>query len=124
MLVEVGEPGQVWNHRRVLAVTDPVSPERFGCLPALVEDAPREELERALAWGCRHGVITDEQRRLLLDVVDAARDRPVAVRANSRLFGDAANDLVGLRWGMSGRQVRRLAKASIEALAAAISDAA
>lgn len=124
VLVEGGDPAQVHNHSRVLARTRPMSPERLRGLPEVVEETPRNELEQFLDIAVERRVITNLERRILLDLVDAAEVRPVRLRANSRLLGDACCDLVGRRWGMSGRKVRRIAKVAIDALTASICRAA
>lgn len=124
VLVEGGDPAQVRNHSRVLAITRPVSPERMRCVPAPLEESPRDELEDLLDRAYAKRVISNLQRRLMLELVDAAKVRPVRLRGNSTLLGDACCDLVGERSGMSGRQVRRLAKAAIEELTAWASRAA
>jgi hypothetical protein len=128
VLIEMDDAGQLDQHNRTLKGTRPVAPDLLVGLASTaaeaIDETPRAELEHALAWGCRAGVITEVQRRLLLDIVDAAHTRPIHLRANTRLLSDAGTDLVGQRWGMSGRKVRRLAKASIEALAAAVASAA
>lgn len=124
VLVEGGNPAQVRNHSRVLAITRPVSPERMCCLPSPLDESPRDDLEDFLGRAYSRRVITNLERRILLDLVDAAKVRPVRLRANSTLFGDACCDLVGQRWGMSGRKVRRVAKAAIEVLTAWTSAAA
>lgn len=128
VLVELGDQKQLDNFDRTLAATEFVEPTEITRIaPAIVEaigETPREELESALAHARRNQVITDEEQRMLLDIVDAAHLHPVRTRANTRLLTDAGTDIVGQRWGVSGRKIRRLAKASIEALAAFYSDVA
>ena len=123
VLLEFDEPGQVSNHDRALALTDPISPEvlqQFGpAVMDIVENTPRDRLEDVLAWGCEHGVITDADRLLLLDLVTAANVHPVRQRVSTALMSRLGTEMVGESWGMSGRSVRRSARASIDALAAA-----
>lgn len=80
------------------------------------DHSPMEELLSVLEWGCRCGVITGEDRLLLLDVIAAAADDPAWLRSGSALLGDKVSDSVGTHWGISGRTVRRRAAASISAL--------
>lgn len=123
VLVEAGNEAQVHNHRRTLAVTDPLPPEVMNSLPVELAETPLDELERALEWACDRDIISEFHREILLGLVEAAHVCPVRSRANSRLFGDAVTDLVGQRWGITGRTVRRVAKDAIRALAAAYSSA-
>ena len=76
-----------------------------------------DELLSVLEWGCRRGLITSEDRMLLLDVIAAAADDPAWHRSGAALLGDKVSDSVGTHWGISGRTVRRRAAASISALA-------
>ena len=128
VLVEFDEPRQVDNHDRALARTDPTSPEVLQLLsPALadlLETTPRDRLEEVLAWGCEHRVITDSDRQMLLDLVEAAGVHPVRQRVSTALLSRSGTEMVGRSWGISGRSVRRLAKASIDALAAAVGQVA
>ncbi len=123
VLLEFDEPGQVNNHDRAQALTDPTSPEvlqQFGpAVMDIIENTPRDRLDEVLAWGCEHGAITDADRLLLLDLVKAANVHPVRRRASTALLSSLGTEMVGESWGMSGRSVRRSAKASIDALAAA-----
>ncbi len=77
---------------------------------------PMEELLSVLEWGCGAGVISRQDRLLLLDVIAAAADQPAWLGAGGGLLGDGVSDAVGNLWGVSGRTVRRRAAASIEAL--------
>ncbi len=89
-------------------------------VPGPGEDAsPMEELLSVLEWGCRRGVITDNDRLLLLDVIATAAEEPSWLKSGAALLGDVVSDRVGTQWGISGRTVRRRAAASIHALAAA-----
>jgi hypothetical protein len=89
-------------------------------VPGPGEDvSPMEELLSVLEWGCRRGVITDNDRLLLLDVIATAAEEPSWLKSGAALLGDVVSDRVGTQWGISGRTVRRRAAASIHALAAA-----
>lgn len=79
--------------------------------------SPMDELLSVLEWGCRRGLITSEDRMLLLDMIAAAADDPAWHRSGAALLGDKVSDSVGTHWGISGRTVRRRAAASISALA-------
>lgn len=73
-----------------------------------------EELLDLLDWGCASGVISEQDRQLLLDLIAAAS---AAVPVRSRLLSDRTSEAVAARWGVSGRTVRRWAARSIHALA-------
>lgn len=128
VLIEFDEPGQVNNHDRAQALTDPLPPQVLQCLsPTLgdiLENTPRDRLEDALALGVERRVITETDRRKLLDLVDAASLHPVAQRASTALLSRIGTEMAGQQWGVSGRAMRRFAKAAIEALAAALRQAA
>ena len=79
--------------------------------------SPMDELLSVLEWGCRRGLVTSEDRLLLLDVIATAADDPTWHRSGAALLGDKVSDSVGTQWGISGRTVRRRAAASISALA-------
>jgi hypothetical protein len=128
VLIEFDEPGQVDNHDRALALTDPISPDVLQHFSPdvmdILENTPSDRLEEVLAWGCEHGVITNVDRLMLLDLVKAASVHPVRQRASTALLSKAGTEMVGQSWGISGRSVRRFAKASIDALAAAVGQVA
>lgn len=128
VLIEFGEPAQVDNHDRALALSDLTSPQvlqhRSPDVADILQNTPRDRLEDLLAWGCEHGVITDVDRLLLLDLVEAASSHPVRQRANTTLLSRSGTQLVGRNWGISERSVRRFARASIDALAVAVGQVA
>jgi hypothetical protein len=125
VLIEYGTSGQLENHDRARARTAPMSPDLLqGLNPAAVADAPRDQLEDLLAWACEHWVISNRERQLLLALVEAADVHPIRERASTALLSRLGTEMVGQSWGMSAREVRRSAKASIEALAAALGPAA
>ena len=128
VLIEFDEPRQVDNHDRAQARTDPTSPQVLQDLrPELadiLEDTPRDRLEDVLRWGCEHRIISDADRLMLLDLVEAANTHPVRQRASTALLSRGGTDMVGEAWGVSGRSVRRVARASIDALAAAVGQVA
>lgn len=125
VLIEYGASSQLENHDRALARTATMSPELLqGLTPGDLVDTPRDQLEDLLAWACEHWVISNRQRRLLLALVEAASAHPVRQRASTALLSRLGTEMVGQSWGISAREVRRSAKASIEALAAALGHAA
>lgn len=125
VLIEYGATKQLENHDRALARTATIPPHLLQELGSgVLVDAPREQLEDVLAWACEHWVISNRERRLLLALVDAASAHPFRERASTALLSRLGTEMVGHSWGMSAREVRRSAKASIEALAAALGHAA
>ncbi len=127
VLLEYGAAGQVANHDLALALTALMSPDLLPSLkgPAeALDKAPRNQLEEVLAWGCEHWVISNRDCRLLLALVEAADAHPVRQRASTALLSRSGTEMVGRSWGISAREVRRSAKASIEALAAALGQVA
>lgn len=125
VLLEYGATSQLENHDRALARTASIPPHLLQDLgPGVLVDAPREQLEDVLAWACEHWVISNRERQLLLALVDAASAHPVRERASTALLSRLGTEMVGQSWGISAREVRRSAKASIEALAAALGRAA
>lgn len=125
VLIEYGATSQLENHDRALARTATIPPQLLQDLGSgVVVDAPREQLEDVLAWACEQWVISNRERQLLLALVDAAGAHPVRERASTALLSRLGTEMVGRSWGMSAREVRRSAKASIEALAAALGHAA
>jgi len=125
VLIEYGATSQLENHDRALARTATIPPHLLQDLGSgAIVDAPREQLEDVLAWACEGWVISNRERRLLLALVDAASAHPVRERASTALLSRLGTEMVGRSWGISAREVRRSAKASIEALAAALGHAA
>lgn len=78
-----------------------------------------EELVDMLDWACAHEVITDADRRLLLLLVEASQQCSVRHVAHHGLLGNEATAAVAALLGVCERTVRRRAKNSIRALAAA-----
>jgi len=91
--------------------------------PAEVIDheTPLEELLDLLAWACERDVITDDDRSLLLCLIQEAA--AVETRRTGRgcggLIGNELSTRVAPKIGISGATVRRRASKSIRALAAA-----
>jgi len=82
---------------------------------------PADELLELLQWGCETNVITDDDRSLLLCLVEAA-DRGVTRRVGRGTGGLMANDVseaVAQQWGIAPKTVRRRARRSMDALSSA-----
>jgi len=82
---------------------------------------PGQELLELLEWGCDNKVITDDDRALLLCLVEAA-DRTATRRLGRGTGGLMANDVskvVAQQWGIAPSTVRRRARRSVDALASA-----
>jgi len=125
VLIEYGATGQLENHDRTRARTATIPPHLLQDLGSgILVNSPREQLEDVLAWACEHWVISNRERLLLLALVEAASAHPVQERTSTALLSRLGTEMVGRSWGLSAREVRRSAKASIEALAAALGHAA
>lgn len=123
VLAEFGDRGQLENRDRTLART--YLDLSIDLLRAshneedtTAADA-RDDVLAVLEWGRRQGVISEVDRRLLLDVLTTSEEAPGAV-ACLPLLGDRVSDQVAARWGVTGRTVRRRAARSIAALAATV----
>jgi hypothetical protein len=85
-------------------------------------ESPLAELLAVLAWACEEDVISDEDRFLLLYMVEEAAR--VDTRRTGRGYGGLmANDVsarVAPRFGVSDKTVRRRVSKSMRALAAAV----
>ncbi len=81
-----------------------------------------EELREVLEWGCLRDVITTDERALLLSLVEAAERTDVSrVRVKyGGLTGIGLSEEVADRWGVSAVTIRRRARRSVQALAAAV----
>lgn len=89
-------------------------------LPLEPQPSVLEELVDVLDWACAHEVITDADRRLLLLLVEAAQDSSVRRITHHGLLGNEATASVAALLGVCERTVRRRARHSIRALAAAV----
>jgi hypothetical protein len=109
-----------WNRT---STVDPEAP--FWAAHATHRLAPEptsiQELAEVLATACAGGVISQQDRTLLLCLVDAANRAPVVRtgRGHGGLMANEISELVAQRCGMSVRTVRRRALRSITALASA-----
>ena len=77
-----------------------------------------------MEWGCENNVITDDNRALLLCLVEAA-DRTATRRLGRGTGGLMANDVskvVAQQWGIAPSTVRRRARRSVDALASACTE--
>lgn len=79
--------------------------------------AARAELMDVLQRGVERGVISGQDRVLLLDVLAASGSVTESPRGGS-LLGDRVSDVVGILHGVSGRTVRRRVQDSLNRLAA------
>ena len=80
-----------------------------------------EELLKLLAWGCKNRVISDDDRALLLCLVetaDGAATRRVG-RGTGGLMANNVSEAVAQQWGISPSTVRRRARRSMDALSSA-----
>lgn len=105
-----GTASAVWHLRSgELLFTDPDA------------QTPAEELLEVLDWACEHDVISDEDRYLLLCLVEEATRTPPAAagRGNGGLCGREISAKVAPRCGVSEATVRRRVRRSVRALAAA-----
>ena len=84
-----------------------------------VEPTAADELGEVMDWACENRIIDAEECRLLLSLVRAAEGMHVRGGRLQGLLANEATEWVALQWGLSGRTVRRRARASIAALAAA-----
>ncbi|MFT4218098.1 MAG: hypothetical protein QM619_13080 [Micropruina sp.] len=84
--------------------------------PDDVEVDPLQVLVAVLDWGVAHRVITREERRLLLLMVDRASSEPL--RANARRSLLAVSGSVAPELGVHPRTVRRRGRRALDALAA------
>jgi hypothetical protein len=85
---------------------------------------PARDLVELLGWACKNKVITDDDRALLLCLVEAA-DR-AAFRRDRGRGGLLANDVaeaVARQWGIGPATVRRRAGQSVDALSSACTEA-
>ena len=82
---------------------------------------PAQELVELLEWACQNKVITDDDRALLLCLVEAA-DGAVTRRLGRGTGGLMANNVseaVARQWGIAPKTVRRRARRSMDALSSA-----
>jgi hypothetical protein len=86
--------------------------------------SPGQELRKLLKWGCENKVITDDDRALLLCVVEAA-DRVALRRDRGRggLLADVVAEAVARQRGIAASTVRRRAGQSVDALSSACTEA-
>ena len=106
-----------WHH------TLPVDPEApfwrgLRAAPAEPEPTPADELLELLSWACDNRVITDNDRNLLLSLLEAA-DRTDSARVRRGRGGLLSNEIserVAKDYGVSPVTVRRRAGRSIQAL--------
>ena len=79
---------------------------------------PGQELLKLLAWGCKNRVISDDDRALLLCLVEAAdgaATRRVG-RGSGGLMANNVSEAVAKQWGIAPSTVRCRARRSMDAL--------
>ncbi|HEY8621499.1 MAG: hypothetical protein HHJ11_02415 [Phycicoccus sp.] len=83
--------------------------------------SPGQELLKLLAWGCKNRVITDDDRALLLCLVEAADGAATRKlgRGTGGLMANNVSEAVAQQWGISPSTVRRRARRSMDALSSA-----
>lgn len=143
---QVGRTDQTWVHTDLvqeLATCDPADIDvelcrmgerqmpAAGWRPCLLADpapgpgddieSPLEELLAVLAWACEEDVISDEDRFLLLCLVEEAAwvDTRRTGRGRGGLMANDVSERVAPRVGVSDKTVRRRASRSMRALSAA-----
>jgi hypothetical protein len=134
VLHDLGETGQVIRTDRVWATTfllfgsllegDDVLTGRARdglSVDFHADPTPAQEVEALLGWGVGEGLISDLDRRVLIELIDEAETTtPTRVRtANGGLGGREITRRVGSRLGVSPATVRRHVTSSVAALAAA-----
>lgn len=109
--------GALCGHPGILADTTAPAPDELPLTPA-------EELLEVLTWACEEQVITDEDRRLLMCLVQEADQVPVRNKTRGRggLLSNEVSARVARRVGVSAATVRRRGSRSMAALAAAVPD--
>lgn len=82
---------------------------------------PAEELLELLEWGCETKVITDDDRALLLCLVEAADGSATRRmgRGTGGLMANNVSEAVAEQWGIAPKTVRRRARKSMDALSRA-----
>ena len=78
-------------------------------------ESAAEELAALLEVGVRTGTIGEAHRELLLEMIEAAHEHPARLRPLNALLSVA--NLVAMRRGVTGRQVRRVSRRALNALA-------
>lgn len=126
VLRECGVTSQLERVDRTWSRTTPLDPSGAfwsgqASNPAESPATAADELLEVLDWACEVDVITDDDRVLLLCLVEAA-DREATVRVGRGQGGLMANEVsaaVARAWGISPATVRRRARRSMTALASA-----
>lgn len=110
--------GVVWS--RTLPV-DPTCPW-WAARPDQASPAPEQELAAVLTWTVTAGVITADDRQLLLDLAaNADETRALSGRGTGGLLATAVTARVALRHGVSAKTVQRRATRTLGALTRACS---
>lgn len=129
---QVARRERVWAHTIVLDVVSysdvlTIGPRPAAAMPWRGAAASTEELSDLLSWAAESGVISDQDRLLLLCLVEEVWDNEAfeATRTNRALNGFAGHEItarVGERVGLAGVTVRRRSTRAVRALAAAAAE--
>jgi len=86
---------------------------------------PAQELVELLEWACQNKVITDDDRALLLCLVEAADSAATRRlgRGTGGLMANNVSEAVAQQWGIAPKTVRRRARRSMDALSSACTEA-
>ena len=126
VLRECGATSQLGRTDRTWSKTSPVDPYGtfwggYAAAHSVHPSTASAELLDLLDWACRHKVITEDDRALLLCLVEVA-DRADTTRFGRGTGGLMANEVsiaVAQQWGVAPKTVRRRARRSMDALASA-----
>lgn len=120
VLAECGAPATLQRRDPTwYATLTSIDAEPMLSLPLDPQPSALEELVDVLDWACAHEVITDADRRLLLLLVEASQESSLRHITRHGLLGNEATASVAALLGVCERTVRRRARHSIRALAAA-----
>lgn len=120
VLLDCGAPTHHMPHRLSTVSMGPVDPAD----DRLVEDEdPAAELAELLAWACAEDVITDEDRELLVSLIEAAKRLQADGHAReggvAGLSSRQLSAVVAQEWGVCARTVRRRTARCVAALSEA-----
>jgi hypothetical protein len=130
VLRDCGAQSQLERTDLTWSRTSPVDPYAhfwgYASIRGQCPASPGQELLKLLAWGCKNRVISDDDRALLLCLVEAAdgaATRRVG-RGTGGLMANKVSEAVAQQWGIAPSTVRRRARLSMDALSSACTAAA